>query len=224
MVFSDSSNFIIEGLSQSGKSCFARQLIRESENLFRTPPKAAIYVYEFYDPTFEELRKDCNMDITLTATLPKFDDLAAHCKKYPHSLFIIDDITSDKLTKNQYFVDLFCKGSHHLNVSIILNCHDILSSSSKNRNLGTILKSAHVYVLMSCAKARQKILSISRQTHNYKFLRDAYKDATNNCTPYKYLICNFHPASPNIFRYLTNIFSQNGKGDPLTLYIEDDEC
>lgn len=224
MALSDFSNIVIEGSSQSGKTTFAKQLVQDSSKLFSTPPESLIYVYEFYDDSFDRLKNESNMNVTLTQSLPKFEALAEHCSKYSHSLLVIDDCTSEKLIKNQYFVDLFCKGSHHLKMSVVLNCHDIISSSSKNRNLSTILKGAHVYVIMSCPKNRQKLLSISKQTHNFRFLKEIFADATRNCTPYCYLVCNFHPTCPKILRYCTNIFSGDSLDHPLTLYQEVDDA
>lgn len=115
-------------------------------------------------------------------------------------LVVIDDLMRET---NSDVVDLFTKGSHHFNVSIMYVTQNIFNQGKGRR---TISLNAHYIVAFKNPRDRIQIQTFSRQVcpDNNRYIQEAYKDATDQ--PYGYLVFDMKQSTPELYRYRTNIF------------------
>lgn len=115
-------------------------------------------------------------------------------------LVIIDDLMSET---NSDIVDLFTKGSHHFNASVMYITQNIFNQGKGSR---TMSLNTHYIVAFKNPRDRVQIQTLSRQVSpdNTRYIHEAYKDATN-CA-YGYLLFDLKQTTPDLYRYRTNIF------------------
>lgn len=115
-------------------------------------------------------------------------------------LLIIDDLMRET---NSDVVDLFTKGSHHFNISVIYVTQNIFNQGKGRR---TISLNAHYIVAFKNPRDRVQIQTLARQVcpDNSRYIQDAYKDATS--IPFGYLLFDLKQSTPELWRYRTNIF------------------
>ena len=103
---------LIAGPTGSGKTMWVKKLIDSLPIVCDTPPQRITYFYGEYQPIFSQF-KNVNFVSGLSES-----KLSAFTGQFPE-LIIIDDLMSES-SKNDIVSDLFTKGSHHRNLSIIL--------------------------------------------------------------------------------------------------------
>ena len=108
--------------------------------------------------------------------------------------------------KDKRIADLFTKGSHHRNLSIVYNVQNIFHQGQKMRNISL---NAHYIVLFKSPRDIQQIYMLARQIYPGKvqeFMR-SYEDATSR--PHGYLMLDLiklKPTTDDQQRLKTNIF------------------
>lgn len=130
--------------------------------------------------------------------LPKAEDysLDPELKK----LIIIDDMMREQ---NSVIVDLFTKGSHHKNISIMFLTQNIFHKSSHSRDVSL---NASYIVLFKNPRDRAQVSHVARQIfpQDSKFLIEAYQNATQE--PHEYLLIDCNQNVPDEFRFRAKIF------------------
>ena len=114
----------------------------------------------------------------------------------------IDDLSDE--VDEKLVGSLFTKKSHHRNISIIFLVNNLYFRGLKN--MRDISLNTHFTVLMRSARDRSSVVTLARQMFagNYKYLLDAFDDATK--TPYSYLLIDSKPSTPNPLRLRSKIF------------------
>ena len=104
---------------------------------------------------------------------------------------------SDKRITN-----LFTKGSHHRNLSVILHLHNLFYNGKECQNISL---NAHYIVLFKNHWGNTIIIFLAKQmyTGKIKFLQEAFRDATK--LPYDYLFLDLKPYTDEKFRVQTCI-------------------
>ena len=122
-------------------------------------------------------------------------------------LVIIDDLMRET---NSDVVDLFTKGSHHFNVSIMYITQNIFNQGKGRR---TISLNTHYIVAFKNPRDRVQIRTLSRQVcpENIHYIQEACKDATE--VPFGYLLFDLKQSTPDLHRYRTNIFPSDAPQD-----------
>jgi hypothetical protein len=103
-------------------------------------------------------------------------------------------------------LDMFTKGSHHKNLSILLLTQNIFSKGKHSR---TISLNAHYIILFKNPRDKSQISHLARQMYpkESKFLEEAYFDATQDA--HGYIFIDLKQSTPNELRIQTNIFSKS---------------
>jgi hypothetical protein len=99
-------------------------------------------------------------------------------------IVILDDLMAQS-GKDKRISDLFTKGSHHRNLSIIYIVQNIFHQGTEMRNISL---NAHYIVLFKSPRDKQQISMLARQINPGKvqeFMR-SYEDATSR--PHGYLV------------------------------------
>ena len=133
--------------------------------------------------------------------IPEDIDNADYLDVSQRNLIVLDDLIAQS-GKDMRIADLFTKGSHHRNLSIIYIVQNIFHQGKEMRNISL---NAHYILLFMSPRDKQQISMIARQLNPGKvqeFMR-IYEDATNQ--PHGYLMLDLKPTTDNQQRLKTNI-------------------
>lgn len=192
--FKHSATYLLSGPTGSGKTTFIKKFLSERNNLIDTPIDEVIYCLP------EEQTVDESIPFTkLHRGIPEismFSDLRPR-------IVILDDLLS---SVDGNVVELFIRGSHHFNLSVMFVVQNLFS---KNKGCRDISLNSHYIFLMKNPREKQQINTLARQIspENSRFIADAYRDATEK--PYGYLLLDLHQTTPEQYRIRTNIFSSD---------------
>ena len=210
--FSHPSNFLISGVSNSGKTVLTRKILSNSDILFRPEtPKYVILVYHTWQKTYQDMYEEGVVNLCLNQ-IPDSHSLREICEEYKNSggvILVLDDQLNNL---DSSIVDMFCIHSHHLKMSVILLVQTLFMPSKEFR---TISLNSHYIILMKNVRDRSSITQLARQIFPYKtrFLTDSYIDATKDS--YSHLVLDLRPESSELLRVRGNIFD-----DFITVYCQ----
>lgn len=190
--FKHSSTYLLSGPTGSGKTTFIKKFLTERRNLIDTYIEDVIYCLpegQLVDDSIPYTKLHRGVpDISL------FSDLKPR-------IVILDDLLS---SVDSNVVELFIRGSHHYNLSVLFVVQNLFS---KNKGCREISLNSHVIVLFSNPRDKQQISVLARQIspENPRFITEAFTDATSR--PFGYLVLDLHQLTPEEYRIRTNIFS-----------------
>ena len=187
---------IVAGPTGSGKTVLVRQILSEHETtIANTQDISVLWLYGQWQSLYQ--KSVDNVKIKYVEGLPDVTDI----KQGNHTIVVIDDLMSE-LSGNKALTNLFTKGSHHLNLSVIFIVQNMFHHGKEMR---TISLNTNYYLLLKNPRDRLQIEHLARQMFpgTKSFIRDAYKDATNK--PYGYLIIDCKSDTPEELRVRTRI-------------------
>lgn len=182
---------IIAGPTSSGKSCFIKRFLSNRDSMINTQINDVIYCI----PDGQK----ADLSIPFTQLYEGIPDIGMFRDQKPR-LIILDDMMREA---NGVVIDLFTKGSHHYNVSVIFVTQNIFNQGKGRRDISL---NAHYIVCFKNPRDRQQIRYLARQIspENPDFIQEANNDATSR--PYGYLLFDLTQTTPDTYRYRTNIF------------------
>ena len=192
----------IYGSTQSGKSYFTAELIKNAKNLYTEPPVKILYCFAEMQFLFEELESQVE-NITFKRGLPNEDDLSELTKTKESTLLVIDDLMME--SQSSKFVEkIFCIFSHHLKLNVITIGQNIFY---QGRNSRTISLQLHYFVLFQNNRDKSQVLTLAKQIAPGKTA--AFLEIYNDCMskPYSYLVIDIAPNSNQEYKFRTNIFA-----------------
>ena len=128
-------------------------------------------------------------------------------------LLILDDLMEDA-QQSEFVMDLFTRGSHHNNLSVILISQNLFL---RGRHQRTISLNACYIVVMKNPRDMSQIIHLGRQIlpHQWQLVQQAYEMAVKK--PHGYLFIDLRQSTDDRFRFRTNIFGENGQ--PCTVFV-----
>ena len=202
--FHHPSTYMVVGPSQSGKSRFVVKLIRSAQSMIDPPPERVIWCYGSHQT---DLIHELRSLLEFVEFIPNVDELLDGRK----TLLIIDDLMTET---DGRVTNLFTKGSHHKNVSVVYISQNLYNKGKENR---TISLKTHYLVLFKNPRDAAQISHLGRQIFpdKTKYFRDAFVDATSR--PYGYLLIDLRTTTPDELRLRTDIFPDTA-GTTVYLY------
>lgn len=183
---------VIAGPTSCGKSYFVRDLIKYKREMFSTVPDKIVWFYGIYQPMYDEI-----------SGVNFIEGLPSHYQDYlgTSTLFIIDDLMSE-CGSDKRLTNLFSRGSHHLNISIIFITQNFFH---KGKEMRDITLNAHYLLLCKNRRDMSQITHLGKQIfpRNVKFFQEVYDDATRK--PYSYLFVDLKSETPEHMRLRTQI-------------------
>jgi len=182
---------LVAGPTGSGKTWFVFKLIENVDVMIDPPPRRMVYCYGEYQKLFDKYPQ-----VTFHQGLPDLDDFDGR----EPTLLVIDDLMNEA---DESVANLFTKGSHHRNVSVVFLVQNLFH---KNKHVRTISLNSHYMVLFENPRDASQFASLARQMYPNKsmFAVEAYKDATRE--PYSYLLVDLRPEQDEELRLRTGIF------------------
>ena len=200
MQFQHPFTCLISGPTGCGKTSLVKSII---DNKLITPkPKRIVWFYAEDQPLYASFKKE----VELVNGLP--DDFDDYCNGSKPGLIVLDDLMT-QAHSDQRLTKLFCVGSHHRNLSVIFIVHNLFHQGKEMRNLSL---NSHYIILFKNPRDKLQISTLARQMYpgNFKFITEAYADATKQA--YGYLVFDLKPETEERLRIRTGIL-------PTDIYI-----
>jgi Poxvirus A32 protein len=201
--FRNPSSFLLGGVSMSGKTTFAFNLLRNIETMFRDPRCAqnVIYYYSMWQSSFEEARKE-NLVKEWHNELPTTEEFKSKTMPFKDkggSVVVIDDFAED-LTRD--ILKVFTVLCHHTNSVVILMTQNIFS---KNRYFRDISLNSNYVVLFKNNRDQTQIQRFATQfaVGRSQDVIALYNEVTKN--PYTYVLFDLHVMTPTDIQIRTKV-------------------
>ena len=119
------------------------------------------------------------------------------------NLLVVDDQMSESKHQETSFTNLFTKGSHHRNITVLFLTQNIYEKGHRTANLN-----AQYIVAFRNRRDSTQIEALARQMHPRKpcFVVDAFADAANR--PHGYVVLDFTQNGLPELQVMTNVLSQ----------------
>ena len=162
-------------------------------------PNNIIWIYSEWQSIYQKLV--CMMD-GIKFQKGKSPELFSHIDPMKRNLLVIDDQMAD-LADYREMMDLFTKGSHHRNLSVIFIVQNLFQKGIVMRTLSL---NTQYYIIFKSPRDKSQIRSLSSQMYPGlgNFLVESFEDATRDS--YGYLLIDLRPETPEDFRVRTQIF------------------
>lgn len=196
---------IVSGPTGSGKTYWIKKLINNADKYCLPAPTKIHYFYGEYQPIFSSMQNVNFIQGLPENLMQKFDGIEPEW-------IIIDDLMIEA-GNSKLISEMFTKGSHHRNLSVILILQNFFSRGKEMRN---ITLNAQYLVLFKNPRDQTIVTNIARQMlpGKTKKLQAIYEDATRK--PFSYLFLDLKPDTPMETRFLTNVVDEE---DYITAYL-----
>ena len=167
-------------------------------------PQKIVYIYAFPSPLFSQLSE--LYDIEFRKDIPENIADEEFIDKNKPSLIILDD----QLTLiNEDVLNLFIRGTHHLNRSCILTVQNFFF---QNPSMRTISLNAHYLVLFKQPRDISQIETLGRQMHprQAKLFLSAYQYAVQR--HFGYLLIDLKSTTDDRLRLRSNLLEESHNG------------
>lgn len=191
MVMQHPFTCIVSGPTGCGKTQFTFKLISNCDKMIYPQPEEIIWSYGVYQPAFRKFP-----NIKFTEGIPDGEQFDGSRRV----LLVIDDLMHET---NEKVSQIFTRGSHHKNISVIYLTQNLFHTSKHNR---TMSLNSHYLVLFKNPRDRGQIAHLARQMypHNSKYLEESFRDATKD--PYQYLFVDLKANTEEDMRLRSNVF------------------
>lgn len=194
---------VVAGPTGCGKSTWVRNLLGERDQIVFPKIDKIFWHYGENQELFQTFGKDVHFEQGLP-DISTFDGKT-------NVLLIIDDLMREI---DASVLDLFTKGSHHKNISVILLVQNIFD---KNKFSRTISLNSQYIVFFKNPRDMSQIIHLAKQMfpHNTKHMQAAYKEATSK--PHGYLLVDLKQQTPDEIRLRSKVFESEGVQE---VYVE----
>jgi hypothetical protein len=189
---------VIAGPSSAGKSVFVERLIKNGLRNTNVEFSDILWCYSEWHPDSKQLGKNVRFQKGL-------DNLERSDQQSPR-LIVVDDLMREA---GNSVVDLFTRGSHHTNTSVIFITQNMFHQGQGQRSISL---NSHYMVLFKNPRDSAQIAYLARQIYpsNPKYIQEAYTDATKR--PFGYIVLDLKQQTPEDCRCRTNIFGEEPPG------------
>ena len=133
--------------------------------------------------------------------IPPFLDNDNYLELNIRNLIVIDDQMIVAGSDNR-IVNLFTKGSHHRNLSVIYIVQNLFDQGKGNRSISL---NSHYFVLFKNPRDRLQSLTLAKQMYSRQtaLFSKEYEEAMRR--PFRYLFVDLKPKTPDSCRLRTNV-------------------
>jgi hypothetical protein len=185
---------IIAGPTGCGKSSWINKLLNNQRKIIPRPEKI-YWCYSEWQSLYEKV-----YGVEFVEGLLDVDKL----DKKICNLIIIDDLMGEK---DESLTNLFTKGSHHRNTSVLYITQNIFEQHKDSR---TISLNAQYMIAFKNPRDPSQINHLAKQIFpsNSEYMLDAFLKATRN--EYGYLFIDLTQTTPDDYRLRTSVFGRPG--------------
>lgn len=191
------STFLVSGPTGSGKTQWVIKVLRNG--LIHPFPQRIVWVYSEWQPLYADLNRFLrNVEFVRGFNQNLYETFDPNVT----NLLVIDD-QMHTAGRTKQLVELFTKGSHHRNLSVVYIVQNLFD---QGRSMRTVSINSHYIVLFKSPRDQRQIMTLAQQCHpqNPAFIVQAFQEATS--IPFGYLVLDYRPETPDDRRFRTNIF------------------
>ena len=179
------------------------------EQIVQPFPTRIIWVFSEWQPDYEQAMA---LYIHFEFVRGWTDELYESRRPDEKNLLIIDDQMAEA-GDNKTLANLFTKGAHHKNLTVMYLVQNVYN---KTRNQRTVSLNTHYNVVFRNEREASQFRAFAYQMHpnDAKWLLDAFEVAIKE--PFRYLVLDHHLTSNRDMRVITNILQNK----TLTVYIK----
>jgi hypothetical protein len=149
---------IVVGCTQSGKTVWVKSLLENAQKTISPAPQRIIWCYGQWQQSYFDMLKTVPK-IEFNKGIPDDIDNTDYLDVSQRNLIVLDDLMAQS-GKDKRISDLFTKGSHHRNLSIIYIVQNIFHQGKEMRNISL---NAHYIVLFKSPRDKQQISMLARR-------------------------------------------------------------
>jgi hypothetical protein len=149
---------IVAGCTQSGKTVWVKSLLENAQKTISPAPQRIIWCYGQWQQSYFDMLKTVP-GIEFNEGIPDDIDNTDYLDVSQRNLIVLDDLMAQS-GKDKRISDLFTKGSHHRNLSIIYIVQNIFHQGKEMRNISL---NAHYIMLFKSPRDKQQISMLARQ-------------------------------------------------------------
>lgn len=185
----------IAGPSQCGKTHLVGNILKNFSDLITPTPTKILYCYSEAQDQFHDLQQTIPSMEFHRGLIENFEDLN-------NVLLILDDLMTECI-RDEQTLNLFTKGSHHRNISVIFLIQNIFPNGKYAR---TISLNSHYLIIFNNHRDKLQISNVARQLYPKEthYFKEAFDDAVSS--PYGYIIVDLKPDTDNCMRLKTYDF------------------
>ncbi|KAK3727750.1 hypothetical protein QZH41_005214 [Actinostola sp. cb2023] len=187
-------------MTGSGKTVWVQNLLQHASRVIQPPPQRILWSYSQWQPTYEQMQQTLP-GIEFVKGIPHDLDEDWYFDPKVNNLIVIDDQMADN-SNDKRIMNLFTKGSHHRNLSVIFLCQNVYFQGKIMRTLS--LNAAYL-VLFKNPRDKLQITTLGKQMYPGKTDQFLHKYEAAVERPYGYLFVDLKPNTPEECRLRTNV-------------------
>jgi hypothetical protein len=193
-VFIHPFSCLISGPSKAGKTRLLEDVVKNHRVLIKPTLERIVYCYAVWQKEFDELK---NIGVEFVHGM--FDVSEFNVSK--RNLVIYDDLM-EECSNDRGIQDLYTRGSHHMNISVILLTQNLFS---KSRYMRTISLNTQYMIIFNNVPDKTQFNHVARQIYpdHPQFLMDVFRNATSK--PHGYLFIDLSHNVEEDLRVQSNI-------------------
>ena len=194
---------IIGGPTSCGKSVFVTKFLENVEVMIDQSISEIIWCYGESQQLHDKIKNVVRVPIKFVEGLPNMAEIIPE-QNPPARLLVVDDLMRESDSR---VLDVFSKGSHHRNLSVVFITQNIFHQGKGARDMSL---NTHYIVFFKNPRDKSQIFHFSRQVspENAKFIQEAFVEATSK--PHSYLVFDMKQSTPEAFRFRSEIFPNEG--------------
>ena len=191
---------MVAGMTGSGKTVWVQSLLQQAQTVIDQPPERIIWCYSQWQNAYTQLLMMIPT-IEFVKGIPESLETDSYLDVNIRNLIVIDDQMIEA-GKDNRIVNLFTKGSHHRNLSVLYIVQNLFHQGKGNRSISL---NSHYLVLFKNPRDKLQILTLAKQMYPSEtawFIKE-YEEAVRR--PYGYLFVDLRPTTPERCRLRTNV-------------------
>ena len=191
---------MIAGMTGSGKTAWVRSLLQQASETIYPPPERIVWCYSQWQPAYTEMLV-AMPHIEFVKGIPTALEQDSYFDVNKRNLIVFDDQMIDA-SKDKRIVNLFTRGSHHRNLSVIYIVQNLFHQGKGSRSISL---NSHYLVLFKNPRDKLQILTLAKQMYpgQTDFFLNQYEEAVKR--PFGYLLIDLKTTTQDNCRLRTNV-------------------
>ena len=185
----------VVGMTGSGKTVWVKNLLDHAQQTISPTPQRIVWCYAQWQPAYAAMAATIP-GIEFVKGIPKELEEDSYFDVNVPNLICIDDQMLET-GNDKRIVNLFTKGSHHRNLSVIYILQNMFHQGKGNR---TISLNSHYLVLFKNPRDKLQVLTLAKQMYprQTEYFLDKYEEAVKR--PFGYLFVDLKPTTKDSCR------------------------
>ena len=182
---------------------WVKTLLENAQKTISPTPQRVVWCYGQWQPSYFDMMRTMP-GIEFNEGIPEDIDEPDYLDVSQRNLIVLDDLMAQS-GKDKRIADLFTRGSHHRNLSVIYIVQNIFHQGKEMRNISL---NAHYIVLFKSPRDKQQVSMLARQVNPGKVqeFMAVYEEATSR--PHGYLMLDLKPTTDDQQRRKTNVLPE----------------